>query len=175
MRWPFTVSASRWRSARRTGGWHEVLEPSPPALLGAQKGCRAAKAVSLLRRPCATTAYVRTRNFTELVVWQQGMELAKAVYQETHAFPKQETFGLISQLRRASVSIPSNIAEGHGRMSDKAFRLFLGQARGSLCEVQTQLMLSAELGYLPTSTAQALLDKCQQLARRLNALITTLA
>ena len=91
---------------------------------------------------------MRTRHFTELQVWQPSMRLARSVYQATDSFPKQEIFGLSSQLRRAAVSVPSNIAEGHGRLSDQLFRTFLAQARGSLFEVQTQLMLSADLGFL---------------------------
>ena len=117
---------------------------------------------------------VRTRNFTDLVIWQQGMGLAKSVYRETQGFPKHELFGLTSQIRRAAVSVPSNIAEGHGRTSDKVFRTFLGQARGSLYELQTQLMLSADLEYLPSHTAEDLVDRCKELARRINALLNTL-
>lgn len=116
---------------------------------------------------------MRTRNFTDLVVWQQGMELAKRVYGETSLFPKHEMFGLTSQLRRAAVSVPSNIAEGHGRTSDKVFSVFLGQARGSLYELQTQVMLSAALGYLDAEAAENIVSCCQELGRRINALMGT--
>ena len=91
---------------------------------------------------------MRTRHFTELLVWQRSMGLARSIYQVTEYLPKSEMFGLSSQLRRAAVSVPSNIAEGHGRLSDQLFRVFLAQARGSLFEVQTQLMLSADLGFV---------------------------
>lgn len=80
---------------------------------------------------------MKMRDFRDLKVWRRSMLLAEEVYAATRDFPKDELFGLVGQLRRAAVSIPSNIAEGHGRASDKNFALFLTQARGSLCELQT--------------------------------------
>jgi len=92
----------------------------------------------------------------------------------TEHFPKREMFGLCSQLRRAAVSVPSNIAEGHGRLSDQLFRTFLAQARGSLFEVQTQLMLSADLGFVQQERSSVLIDECVQITMMLNDLLKTL-
>ena len=90
------------------------------------------------------------RSYKDLVAWQKSMDLVTNVYRVTGSFPKEQLFGLTSQLRRAAVSIPSNIAEGQGRLSEKEFRYFLGQARGSLMEVETQLQIAINLGYLTT-------------------------
>jgi four helix bundle protein len=87
------------------------------------------------------------RSFRDLIVWQRSVGLAVAVYELTREFPKEEIYGLTSQLRRAAVSIASNIAEGHGRNTAGEFRQFLGVARGSNFEVQTQLVLSRRLKY----------------------------
>jgi len=82
------------------------------------------------------------QSFRDLHVWQRSMELAVAVYRLTQAFPREELYGLTSQLRRATVSIPSNIAEGQGRLNTREFRQYLGVARGSNCELQTQLEIA---------------------------------
>jgi four helix bundle protein len=87
-------------------------------------------------------------SYRDLRVWQKSMDLAEHVYRLTENFPRAEIYGLTSQLRRAAVSIPSNIAEGQGRTSKGEFRLFLGNARGSLLEVETQLMLANRMAYL---------------------------
>lgn len=87
-------------------------------------------------------------NYKELKVWQKSMDLAEKVYQLTKSFPDQEKFGLISQLRRCAVSIPSNIAEGAGRNSNKEFRNFLGIANGSTNELNTQLSIAVRIGYV---------------------------
>jgi four helix bundle protein len=86
------------------------------------------------------------KSYRELAVWQRSIELTVALYKLTRAFPRDEIFGLTSQLRRASVSIASNIAEGYGRGSKGEYRNFLGMARGSALEVQTQLVIARELG-----------------------------
>ncbi len=86
------------------------------------------------------------RSFRELVVWQKSMQLATAVYQLAQGFPREETYGLASQLRRSAVSMPSNIAEGSGRLSVREYRQFLAIARGSNFELQTQLELARSLG-----------------------------
>ncbi len=87
------------------------------------------------------------QSFRDLVVWQRAMQLTEAVYRLTQEFPHDEQFGLTNQIRRSAVSIPSNIAEGQGRLSPNEFRQFLGVARGSTCEVQTQLEIARALKF----------------------------
>jgi four helix bundle protein len=118
---------------------------------------------------------MRTRRFRELIVWQDSMALARAVYAAAGDFPAGEKYGLTSQLFRASVSVPSNIAEGHGRLSDKSFALFLGHARGSLFELETQLEIASSLNYLSKERLQSLLEDCEKITRMLNALLARLA
>jgi four helix bundle protein len=89
---------------------------------------------------------IMLRSFRELSVWQRSMLLTTAIYRLTQGFPREEIFGLVSQLRRASVAIPSNIAEGHGRSTVGEYRQFLGIARGSNFELQTQLEIARSLG-----------------------------
>jgi four helix bundle protein len=86
-------------------------------------------------------------SFKELIVWQRAVELSTAVYKPTSTFPPSEQFGLTNQLRRASVSIASNIAEGYGRSTKGEYLQFLGHARGSNCELQTQFIISEALGF----------------------------
>jgi four helix bundle protein len=102
------------------------------------------------------------------------MALAREVYQLTADLPKQKTYGLISQMRRCAVSVPSNIAEGHGRLTDKGFRVFLAQARGSIFELETQLQLAADLNYYTAETANKLMSDCNEVARILNGLLKVL-
>jgi four helix bundle protein len=118
--------------------------------------------------------HVRTQHFRNLLVWQGAMQLARRVYEETQGFPKDETFGLRNQIRRAAVSVPSNIAEGHGRVTDQAFGSFLAHARGSLYEVETRVQLSADLRYLSTQTASELIAECAEIGRLLNGLLRKL-
>jgi four helix bundle protein len=87
-----------------------------------------------------------TQSFRELQVWQRSMQLTVAVYRMTQDFPREEVYGLTSQMRRSAISVPSNIAEGQGRLNAAEFRQFLGIARGSICELQTQLELARQLG-----------------------------
>ncbi len=116
----------------------------------------------------------RTRHYRELLVWQKAMNLAKAVYGETEGLPKKEMYGLQSQMRRAAVAIPSNIAEGHGRLNDGHFRQFLAISRGSLFELQTQLELARDLKMLDTGCVSALMEQCEEVARLINGLLNAL-
>jgi four helix bundle protein len=86
--------------------------------------------------------------YKDLVVWQKSIAMVTEIYRATQTFPKGETYGLTSQLRRSAVSVASNIAEGQGRLSKKEFRHFLGMARGSIVEMETQVLISRNLGYL---------------------------
>jgi four helix bundle protein len=87
------------------------------------------------------------QSFRDLKIWEKSMQLAVVVYRLTKDFPREELYGLTSQIRRSAVSVPSNIAEGQGRLSLGEFRQFLGIARGSNCELQTQLEIASSLGY----------------------------
>ena len=91
-------------------------------------------------------AVAEIKSFRDLKVWQRSMEMAVAVYRLTQEFPREEIYGLTSQMRRAAVSVPSNIAEGHGRLGTNEYRQFLGIARGSNFELQTQLEIARALG-----------------------------
>jgi four helix bundle protein len=106
--------------------------------------------------------------------WQKAMELVTATYRASAKFPKDELFGLTSQLRRAAISIPSNIAEGQGRLSEKEFRYFLGQSRGSLMEVETQIQIAQNLGYLQSHEAEVLLKSCGEVGRIINGLLASI-
>lgn len=106
-------------------------------------------------------------SFRDLTVWQKAMDLAVAVYEHTRISPKEEVYGLTAQLRRAAVSIPSNIAEGQGRTTTNDFLRFLGVAAGSLQELETQLILSE------TNETQ-LVDQCREVGRLLQGLINAL-
>ena len=117
---------------------------------------------------------MRTRHFRELQIWQRSMMLAKSVYQATSTFPKDEVFGLRSQIRRAAVSVPSNIAEGHGRLNDRVFRIFIGYARGSLYELETQLQLSSDLDLVHKDVAAPLLTECIEINKMINSFLGTL-
>jgi four helix bundle protein len=117
---------------------------------------------------------VRTRHYRDLLVWQKSMALTKEIYRETDALPKSEMFGLQSQMRRAAVSVPSNIAEGHGRLNDGHFRQFLATSRGSLFEVQTQLELAGDLKFLNETRVRELMEHCEEVARMINGLIASL-
>ncbi|HMZ48752.1 MAG TPA: four helix bundle protein [Flavobacteriales bacterium] len=101
----------------------------------------------------------KVNNFKDLWVWKTGMELLKPVYQVTRKLPKEELYGLTSQLRRAAVSVPSNIAEGWGRNKKGYLLLGLSYSRGSLHEIETQLLACVELEFLKHEDIQPLLDK----------------
>jgi four helix bundle protein len=109
--------------------------------------------------------------YEDLKVWRRAMDLVLEVYRSTSSFPKQEIYGLTSQMRRAAVSVPSNIAEGKGRFSRKELLQFLFHARGSLLELQTQIAIGRELGFLAAAEGQKLTDLASEVGRLLNGLV----
>lgn len=110
------------------------------------------------------------RGFKDLEVWQVAMRLVQACYELSRAFPDSEKFGLTNQLRRSAVSVPSNIAEGHGRGSPKSFLQFLWIANGSLAELETQVLLAVDLGFVDGETATKCLELIGQTGRMLTGL-----
>lgn len=114
------------------------------------------------------------QSYKDLMVWQMGMNLVVGVYQLTKLFPRDEQFALTSQVRRAAVSVPANIAEGHGRLRRGDFLHHLSIARGSLSEVETHLEIAVRLGYLQQEQTQGASDTIQHVGRLLNGLIRSL-
>jgi four helix bundle protein len=114
------------------------------------------------------------RTYRELLVWQKAKSLAATVYRQTESFPKPELYGLTSQMRRAAVSVVSNIAEGQGRLTLGEFLHFLGQSRGSLLELDTQLELACDLQFLNPDQKRALAQQAYQVLGLLNRLIESL-
>ena len=110
-------------------------------------------------------------DFKNLIAWQKAMDLVDRVYALTDEFPRHELYGLTSQLRRAAVSVPSNIAEGQARFSKPDFRHFLRQARGSLAEVQTDVLIAARRGYVSHDACVGLEEQVEEVTRILNGLI----
>ena len=117
----------------------------------------------------------KIRNFRDLEVWQLGKKIVVAVYQGTRNFPADERFGLTSQMRRASVSIPSNIAEGFNRFGNREYQQFLHIALGSCAELETQIELGCELGFMKAETAAELLEKLDFESRMLRNLVKRLS
>lgn len=111
-----------------------------------------------------------TQNYKDLLVWQKGIALAKTVYGLTTSFPAEEKFGLVAQMRRAAVSIPSNLAEGQARHTAGEFVQFISQAEGSAAEIDTQLILGVELGFCKKSAALPIYESIDEIRRMLNAL-----
>lgn len=114
------------------------------------------------------------KSYKDLLVWQKAMDLTEEVYRLVKFLPREETYALSDQMRRAVVSIPSNIAEGHGRNSTKEYINFLFIARGSQSELETQLLVCLRLKYFSESEVKSALDLCDELNRMLNALINSL-
>jgi len=110
-------------------------------------------------------------SFRDIKAWHKAIELVVEIYSSTRSFPREEVYGLANQLRRAAVSVPSNIAEGKGRCTDKEFLLFLHHARGSVFEVETQLAIAGRLGYLTQADEQRIRTQAGEIARMLNGLI----
>jgi four helix bundle protein len=113
-------------------------------------------------------------SYRDLKVWQEGMALAKTCYTLTSRFPSEELFGLTSQIRRASVSIPANIAEGNGREATGEYVHFLRIAQGSLKELETHLIIASEVGICSSEAVHPMLAQADQLGRMLRALIRAL-
>lgn len=116
-----------------------------------------------------------TKDHKDLIVWQKSMDLLVEVYRLVKKLPKEETYALSDQMRRAAVSIPSNIAEGRGRSSEKDYLRFLFIARGSQAELETQLLVCVRLDYLNESEVESALNLCSEVGRMLNSMIRNLS
>ena len=125
-------------------------------------------------RKAPGSRYGAIQSYRDLKVWQEGMDLAEACYVLTRDFPRDEVFGLTSQIRRAAGSVPANIAEGHGRESRAEFIRFLRIAQGSLKEVETHLLLSERDGVAPSTPVDKMLAQCDRLGKMLRSLIRSL-
>jgi four helix bundle protein len=112
--------------------------------------------------------------YRELKVWQRSLELVCEIYRQTQGFPREEMYGLIAQMRRAAVSVCSNIAEGKGRSTDKDFVVFLCHARGSLLELETQVIIAQKLGYLQASAKEDIEKRTAEIGKMLNGLMNSL-
>ena len=117
---------------------------------------------------------MKVRNYRELLVWQRAMDLVEEVYKASKNFPRQEIYGLRSQIREATVSIPSNIAEGQGRRTTPDFLRHLSIAYGSLREVETQTLIADRLRYLALGKCQLIMNLAGEVGRLLNGLMTSL-
>ena len=117
---------------------------------------------------------MKVQSYRQLIVWQKAMEMVNTVYEATRMFPRDEIYGLTNQLRRAAVSVPSNIAEGQGRKSTKEFAHHLSIAYGSLMEVETQIIISGEQQYLTSAQSERLLAMTAEVGRLLNGLLNSL-
>ncbi len=112
----------------------------------------------------------KTGSYKDLLVWQKGIALVKQVYRVTQRFPGEEKFGLVSQMRRAAVSIPSNLAEGQARRTTPDFINFISNAEGSAAELDTQMIIAVELGYCSADNARDIFGLIVELRKILNAL-----
>ena len=112
----------------------------------------------------------RPKSYKDLLVWQKSLAMVKLIYELTRSFPQDERFGLVTQMRRAAVSVPSNIAEGQSRHTRGEFIQFISHAEGSLAELDTQLLMAIELGFCSPSQAEGLLSLVDELQRMLNGL-----
>ncbi len=110
-------------------------------------------------------------DYRDLKVWEKAMNLTEGIYVITKGFPREELYGLTSQMRRAAVSIPSNIAEGQGRGSDREFARFLEIAHGSLAELDTQLLISLRLGYINSTKVKEIQNSMEEIGKMIRALI----
>jgi four helix bundle protein len=117
---------------------------------------------------------VMAQHFKDLVVWQKAMDLVVVVYKLSESFPRREVYGLTDQIRRAAVSVPSNIAEGQAHFNRGEFTHFLRHSSGSLAELETQLLLALRLEYLSEAQAQEVLERVHEVGRILSGLIASL-
>jgi len=115
------------------------------------------------------------KSYRDLEVWRKAMRLAKEIYRATLGFPTEEKFGLANQIRRAAVSVPSNLAEGHARGSSAEFSRFILISMGSVAELETQILLSADLGYLADEVTSQLLDELDHIGKMLRGLSKAIA
>lgn len=115
------------------------------------------------------------KSFRDLIVWQRAIDLTTEIYRVTESFPRTEIYGLTSQVRRAAVSVASDIAEGAGRAGKREFRQFLNTARGSICEVQTQLIIAGNLGFADKDKLSGVESTATEVARMLNGLIQSVS
>ena len=113
------------------------------------------------------------KHYKELIVWQKSMDLVESVYTLTKLLPSDERFSLTDQMRGAVVSIPSNIAEGHGRQTEKEYKQFLSIAKGSVSEIETQLLICVRLKYLTNQQTESVLAVCDEIRRMLTKIITS--
>jgi four helix bundle protein len=116
----------------------------------------------------------KLKSYKDLKVWQRSYQLCLEIYKLTKGFPDEEKYGLKSQLRRAAVSVPSNISEGYGRKTTPEYIQFLYIAYGSICEIETQILLSGDLNYISTGKLEMLNEGIKEVERMLKALIKSL-
>lgn len=116
----------------------------------------------------------KIKTYQELIIWQKGIELVKIIYKVTEDFPQKELFGLTNQMRRAAISVPSNIAEGQARHHTKEFIQFLYQALGSLAELDTQTIIAKELNYLAAKKLDAIENQIAELQKMVHSLLKRL-
>jgi len=114
------------------------------------------------------------QSYRDLIAWQKSMDLVSQIYRCTRSFPKEETYGLRSQLRRAAVSVPSNIAEGHARLTSGEFCQFLGHAMGSITEVETQILIAERLGYLKAGECSGLIASTNEIGKIVRGLLQSI-
>jgi four helix bundle protein len=117
---------------------------------------------------------MKVKNYQELIAWQKSMDLVEQIYQASRTFPREEIYGLTSQLRRAAVSIASNIAEGQGRRTTADFLRHLSIGYGSLREVETQILIAARLRYSASLTTDTVMNLAGEVGRLLNGLMNSL-
>lgn len=114
------------------------------------------------------------KSYKDLIIWQRSMDMVESIYRITEKFPSKESFGLISQMRRAAVSVPSNIAEGYGRQSTGSYSQFLSMARGSLFELETQVEICIRLKYIHKIESENLVAEIVEISKMISSLISKL-